>query len=343
MADIKKTIVINKDILNPKSNKTKKRDKGGVSPNMHISPNILRSKFLKRVREHKKNENKQTIKNGGSYNEIKDNLPKEEEQDEFKKSLEFINNFLSNEPSISSSSQKTIKHSLKPTNDPLPVFIDLPEEFNLDLDLDLAKKSNVSTLNKESIQLNTRSIGDEVPYGCLKGGSKPTYRSWNKTIKKSPPMNKEINKEINPDMHIHNDVVLTKEERIKKLKHKILDTSAKEENVKNDKINNRIKKRTKQTITRRFTLGKSKQGTHIGVLLKDKKTRKKVLQAQKELKKTDINDIKKYLHTRGLVRVGSTAPSDILRKMYEDTMLAGEISNNQGDILLHNIINSTEL
>ena len=89
-------------------------------------------------------------------------------------------------------------------------------------------------------------------------------------------------------------------------------------------------------------MGKSKQGTHIGVLLKDNKTRKKVLQAQKVMKKTDINDIKKYLHTRGLVKVGSTAPSDILRKMYEDTMLAGEISNSSGEILLHNIINSTD-
>ena len=338
MADIKKTIVINKDILNPKLNKTKKRDKGGVATNIHISPNILRSKFLKRVREHKKIEHKQVNKDFGSSNEIKENLPEEQVQDEFKKSLEFINNFLSREPT-NSSSQKTIKHSLIPTNDPLPVFIDLPEEFNIDLDL--AKSTlNSSGINKESIQLNTRNIGDEVPYGCLKGGSKPTYRSWNKTIKKSPPINKEND--------LHRDVVLTKEERIKKLRHKITDTGAKEENVKNDAIKNdaiknHIKKRTKQTITRRFTLGKSKQGTHIGVLLKDKKTRKKVLQAQKELKKTDMNDIKKYLHTRGLVRIGSTAPSDILRKMYEDTMLAGEISNNQGDILLHNIINSTEL
>jgi hypothetical protein len=141
---------------------------------------------------------------------------------------------------------------------------------------------------------------------------------------------------------MNHDVVLTKDERIKQLRHKINERIIKDPSSENV-IHNKKKKRTKQTITRKFTLGKSKQGTHIGVLLKDKKTRKKVLMAQKEMKKTDINDIKKYLHTRGLVRVGSTAPSDILRKMYEDTMLAGEISNTQGDILLHNIINSTEL
>ena len=207
MADIKKTIVINKDILNPKLNKTKKRDKGSVATNMHISPNILRNKFLKRVREHKKIEHKQPIKERGSSSENVDNLPKDPEHDEFKKSLEFINNFLSTDPiksssSSSSSSQKTIKHSLIPTNDPLPVFLNLPDEFNIDLDLDLdLAKSKVSTLNKESIQLNTRNIGEEVPYGCLKGGSKPTYRSWNKTIKKTPPINNEINKEINNEMN----------------------------------------------------------------------------------------------------------------------------------------------
>ena len=119
-------IVINKDILNPKLNKTKKRDKGGITPNIHMSPNILRNKFLKRVREHKKIEHKQVNKDNVSSKEKREEtLPNGQEQDEFKKSLEFINNFLSNDPISSSSSQKTIKHSLIPNNDPIPVFIDL--------------------------------------------------------------------------------------------------------------------------------------------------------------------------------------------------------------------------
>jgi hypothetical protein len=90
-------------------------------------------------------------------------------------------------------------------------------------------------------------------------------------------------------------------------------------------------------VKRKYTLGKNKN--KVGVLMKSKKTKKNIIEFTKELRKIPNEDVKKNLRACGLIKVGSTAPPEILRKIFENVKMAGDVINEDKDILLHNLIN----
>ena len=111
------------------------------------------------------------------------------------------------------------------------------------------------------------------------------------------------------------------------------------EDIVNSKKKLPNKNYIKRTVKRRFTLGKSDKLKKVAILIKDKQTRKNVLNTQKELKSTSITEVKRYLRQHGIIKTGTTCPPDILRKMYESSLMAGEITNINKDTLLHNFLN----
>jgi hypothetical protein len=160
-------------------------------------------------------------------------------------------------------------------------------------------------------------ITPDTPYGCLKGGKKPTYRAYhNKTLKNKPLTIETSN--------THNNTPIVNTERKQKLAE--LQKSYK-------KI--RQKKRTTRKST--FTLGKV--GGKVSVLIKNNATRRKVKREHGLLKQKSIIEIKKHLYDKHLLKIGSTAPNDVLRTLYEQSILAGDVTNTANDVQIHNFMN----
>jgi hypothetical protein len=377
----------------------------------------LKNQLLERIKAHK---NKEVSMGGGAVSSA--NVM----SDEFDDSMAYLS-------SIAKQSKETINKNTYTRNTSnamsggqnktLKNYNAIPEtSFHVELDLPAELKETPMTFhiptNDAPIILTPPNskymVDNQVPYGCLKNGIKPTFKSWNKTQRQPPTEQPLLTINNSSSLPAASSTTTTRETKMKELKEKMrrkqqslelsqppaykpssipnpkpisnstpieLDLPAKtnsiitsnpelneESNLMNDNnITQQIpvsvsplvednpstiqmaqiahtggSKKIKKTIKRTYTLGKSKMHKRVGVLIKDKTMRKRVLQAQRDIKRHNINDVKQYLRTHGLMKAGSSAPNDIVRKIYESAMLSGEVTNQDKDILLQNYLKEKE-
>ena len=401
-----KTISINPSLFGiGGSSKTKKSREKKTRPTNAplISPNVLKNKLLKRIKEHKVQENehqennktkltnskgesisKPNLVDVGSYtDEFNDSinylqtLSKQKKMDETKANSEKIKQKRKEE--LDRVTIKNYQSLIGGSTNSQVVNLDLPEELKEPV-LNISGASDFITQTEVPLIL-TPYKKDDVPYGVLKGGIKPTYRNWNmtqrnltlanpsscitiegninkQTTERETRLNrlknniKDKNMSAAQNIYITPLAPVTTEEDVMMTKNFIqnpkIDIITKpldqlQNNIQPITINNNpqggpIKRTIKKTIRRKYTLGKSKIKKSVGVLLKDRCTRKIIISAQRELKKSPINDVKSYLRHHNLIKIGSNAPNDVIRKLYESAMLAGEITNSNSDTLLHNLM-----
>ena len=434
MSNTKKTIQINPELFKlPGSAKTRKnREKKEIGITPIISPNNLKNKLLKRIKEHKMNESntnkKVKISSVSSHNSSSGNSNKTNKSggnnytDEFHSAMNYLsdlskkqkkpneigkynNTNISANTNLNNRTLKKYSSVLTPTTI-TNISLELPPE------LQEQKPSYFVPDSNPSLALNASQLSNDVPYGCLKNGSKPTYRDWIKTRKNhefpelnarppTPPKRNTflegstpiapISSVLTPNI-IKTPTSLSREQRLEQIKQKLKKIQEQEiktnpeaaklnENIKmleavipeseklpeivtlpniddikmdtslevdvsnvikeiKEKEESVPKQYLKRTIRRKFTLGKSDKLRKVAVLLKDKQTRKNVIDVQHELKKTSMTDVRKYLRQHGIIKIGSTAPNEMLRKTFETAMLAGEITNVNKDTLLHNFMNA---
>ena len=90
------------------------------------------------------------------------------------------------------------------------------------------------------------------------------------------------------------------------------------------------------TRTKKYKLGKSKTSNNVGVLIKNRDLQHTIKKELQNMRTTPIQDIKNYLREKNLIKLGSDAPTDVLRKIYENAILSGEVINDNPENLLHN-------
>jgi hypothetical protein len=372
--DFKKTIIINPEIFNISAKTKKNRDKKQPINIPLISPNILKNKLLKRIKEHKTNEiteNKNIhVNNDIKYtNEFNDSieylqsLSNKNKKDEYEKQKQRYKEELS---------RKTLRNNFSINTENLTqpyVQLELPDELKQNY------YNNVDNIS-QPIKLNY-NIDKDIPYGCLKGGFKKTYRNYktncNNQISEENISEREfkLNKlkekmlskrqsEIINNSNLQNDSYSTETPKllvntetpksfVNTETPKLLVNTETPKSFVNNELNNNdtsneissnqpITKLIKQTTLKKHILGKSRNQKTVSIFIKDKNTQKKILNAQKELKKKDLPSIKKYLHSHNLMMAGSNAPNDVIRKMYESAILSGEVTNKNKEIIIHNLM-----
>jgi hypothetical protein len=392
-----KTIKINPELFSLTKQKKTKPDatQAKTKKNTTFKPNNLKNKLLERIKAHKNKE-----ANLGTSSSATSDF--EAQSDEFNDSMAYLSSLAkqskettdrdayvqNTQTAMTGGKSKTLKNYSSPS---LHVELELPEGLK---ESPMVFHTPIPA-NEPPIILTPPNanyiVDNKVPYGCLKGGVKPTFKTWNKTQRQQPSVD-QPSLLINTSSLGGSSNTTLRETKMKELKEKMrrkqqslefaqpppmqiptpipqpapqpepertMDFSVQEVPVMimtepspldpsaslapvpttpNVQTGGGGSKRIKKTIKRTYTLGKSKIHKRVGVLIKDKNTRKRVLNAQRDIKRHGINDIKQYLRTHGLIKTGSNAPNDIVRKIYESAMLSGEVTNQDKDILLQNFL-----
>ena len=234
-----KTIKISPELFSLKSNKGKNKtlkNKGKErKPDIKIN-NAIKNKLIEKVKEYQKKNKDEIIEKKNQTLGGNNVIMNDSEYNEFEDSLNFLK-ILSDKNSKKKErkNNKTFKH-LNESNvfvhNALPIEL---QEFNLDINKD----------NLESIKFND----PEKPYGCLKGGAKPTYRQWMKNtqknklhkelesvISKNKPNNDNLTNEL-IDKDIKSDLIFNQDQEVSyKLCSKFESINGKPENLENVKI-----------------------------------------------------------------------------------------------------------
>jgi len=307
----KKMIQINPDFFKLGGKKTRNKRKK-LKPDFRntIKPNNLKKQLLMKIKTHQQKEKEKLSE--------KDNEDVSEFQNDFNTSLNYLQTMIKQKQHKKlMKNKKTRKRKQNDIENTTQPIINT-EPFNGENKIN--KENEPQLVNMSEIPKQPKA----PPYGCLKHGTKPTYSQYMKTMKRSnrPSFKPKIN--IPSPTPPKTPEIIERQQRLQNLKEKMA-TPKKEPMMK---IINR-----KRTI-KIFKLGK-KNG-QVGVLIKSGKTRRKIRDEHRIIHKKCIADVKSYLRKHNLIKAGSCAPEKVLRKMYEECFLAGDIYNNNVENLLHN-------
>lgn len=220
------------------------------------------------------------------------------------------------------------------------------------------------TIRRPDVLMTNMGMPMPMPkYGCLKGGKMPLYKQYTRSnreplsIGEKVPLVQPALGSLQPTMGSLQPTMGSLQPTVgslqptvgslvqpitapimdeTKLKKAILQSTI-EYKKKMAKPVSQMVRRQRKTLRRTFHLGKSDKVPRVSVLISNRTIRNHISNTAQLLKQTPIHDVKKYLITNGFIKVGSIAPNDVLRKMYETAMTAcGVIHNYNPENMVYN-------
>jgi hypothetical protein len=364
-----KKINIDMNLFNFSNNKTRKKKPGERKEEIKVkqplqkkNESIKKKSILKMIRQHQEDrysklldeKNKQTKSTDepSSFNK------------EFEEAQKFMENLAEKTKINTDSKNKSLKNYHSNTNSLL--YHPSIDTFSNTLPITPVKEVTNSiiqgTIAPTNITLNpnfSKNMNPAPQYGCLKNGMLPTYRNYmNKTRKFMPSPNPQLGGTMNTQVGLSTNTEhpTVQQKSINEMRNEIIEkkinasmnrvNEMKNLSIKLEEIkkNNKPKKlKRKKTIRRTYKVGKSKIHPKVSVLISNKTIRNNISTRSQLLKQTPIEDVKKHLIKHGLIKIGTIAPNDVLRKMYESSILmCGELTNHNPDNLLHNFVNGAK-
>jgi len=320
----KRVIKINEDMFKIPT-KTQKRHNKPASdikvkqPKKEEKNHTLKRKLLQIIR------NKQNEKIKQNY-DPKDSEKIEHFENEFNSSMDYLSNL-------------SAKHVTPKLNATLKTHVPISENVHLELPNELLNRDVTHNIPIQKPIFASAPKLATPTYGCLKNGSLPTFRTWkNQTQRHYEPIvpcAQSVNapnttNSVSSSALIHETpMTLNNYKQTQKLIKEI-----QEENT------TPLPRKQKKTIRRNFTIGRHRHKPVISVLVSNRTLRNRASTQQKLLQQTPIEEVKRHLIKCGLIKVGCIAPNDVLRQMYEcSMMMCGEVKNHNPDYLLHNFLN----
>ena len=351
----RKTIQINPELFKfSTTNKTRKKRDKIVDPNkpIHVksprkeSAKSARNRLLKYIRQHQDAKYNHMTEHGNAPEKTASSTSADAgfERD-FEDSLKYLS-------SISEKTQNTVpvsaiqRHNATLRNPSSLLYhptVDLirgtDEYVNTELPDVFQSISVPASESSSAIGLKPmRFHGDMPKYGCLKNGALPTYRMWkNQTMKALPP---SVPAPIpRPPVPVPVPIIVAGNRS--PTTYSFGEIQKHREIQKRREIPKRVRAQKQRRIMRRtYRVGKSKHYPKVVVLVSNKTLRKEITTKTQLLKQVPIEEVKKTLIKKGLIKVGSTAPNDVLRKMYESiSLVCGDIQNHNPENLLYNYFN----
>ena len=177
----RKTIQINPQLFNMSGKKNKTEKKRPTKEKLDFKPNSLKRELMKRIKSHAvKSERQQKMASQNNANTKSDDTF----QNDFDKHMGYLNNLSKERKHEKRKNRRatTRRNNSQPAPmlNPPNAFLNLPPELN--------EKSFTINIDSTgpSVHLN-EPFQKEPPYGCLKGGGKPTFKDWKRTTQKAPP------------------------------------------------------------------------------------------------------------------------------------------------------------